>query len=102
MREAVLQQEPDRPESYHSPSAGESKYKGAHRNVAIGALSQFVDRIEGEAEAMEMGREGADLEQQLAELETNDQIDAELAAMKKKLSDQKNDKTEKSDSKESK
>lgn len=32
---------------YHAPSETESRYKGAHRNIAIGALSQFVDREEG-------------------------------------------------------
>lgn len=32
---------------YHAPSDKESRYKGAHRNIAIGALSQFVDREEG-------------------------------------------------------
>ncbi len=32
---------------YHAPSEKESRYKGAHRNIAIGALSQFVDREEG-------------------------------------------------------
>jgi len=32
---------------YHAPGEDESKYKGAHRNIAIGALSQFVDRKEG-------------------------------------------------------
>jgi len=32
---------------YHAPSEKESQYKGAHRNIAIGALSQFVDRKEG-------------------------------------------------------
>ena len=31
---------------YHSPSDTESAYKGAHRNIVIGALSQYVDRIE--------------------------------------------------------
>jgi hypothetical protein len=31
---------------YHSPSDKESQYKGAHRNIALGALSQFVDRKE--------------------------------------------------------
>jgi hypothetical protein len=31
---------------YHSPSDKESKYKGAHRNIVIGALSQYVDRKE--------------------------------------------------------
>jgi len=31
---------------YHSPSDKESKYKGAHRNIVVGALSQYVDRKE--------------------------------------------------------
>jgi hypothetical protein len=31
---------------YHSPSDKESRYKGAHRNIALGALSQYVDRKE--------------------------------------------------------
>lgn len=31
---------------YHAPSDKESRYKGAHRNIALGALSQFVDRKE--------------------------------------------------------
>lgn len=31
---------------YHSPGENESNYKGAHRNIALGALSQFVDRKE--------------------------------------------------------
>lgn len=30
---------------YHSPSEKESKYKGAHRNIALGALSQFIDPV---------------------------------------------------------
>lgn len=40
---------------YHSPSEKESRYKGAHRNIAIGALSQFVNRKEGK-EKTEDGR----------------------------------------------
>lgn len=32
---------------YHAPSEKESRYKGAHRNIAIGAISQFIDRKEG-------------------------------------------------------
>jgi hypothetical protein len=31
---------------YHSPSDKESRYKGAHRNIALGALSQYIDRKE--------------------------------------------------------
>ena len=34
---------------YHSPSDTESSYKGAHRNIVIGALSQYVDRNESPA-----------------------------------------------------
>ena len=30
---------------YHAPSDTESKYKGAHRNIVIGALSRFVDPV---------------------------------------------------------
>lgn len=30
---------------YHSPSAKESKYKGAHRNIALGALTQFINPV---------------------------------------------------------
>lgn len=30
---------------YHAPSETESKYKGAHRNIVIGALSQHVDPV---------------------------------------------------------
>lgn len=33
---------------YHAPGEDESQYKGAHRNIAIGALSQFVDRVESD------------------------------------------------------
>ena len=33
---------------YHAPSEKESRYKGAHRNIALGALSQFIDRKESE------------------------------------------------------
>jgi hypothetical protein len=33
---------------YHAPSDKESKYKGAHRNIVIGALSQYVDRVESD------------------------------------------------------
>jgi hypothetical protein len=33
---------------YHAPGETESRYKGAHRNIAIGALSQYVDRIESD------------------------------------------------------
>lgn len=40
---------------YHAPSDKESKYKGAHRNIAIGALSQFIDRKESK-EKTEDGR----------------------------------------------
>ena len=40
---------------YHAPSEEESRYKGAHRNIAIGALSQFVDRKESD-EKTEDGR----------------------------------------------
>jgi len=40
---------------YHSPSDKESKYKGAFRNIALGALSQFVDRQESQ-EKTEDGR----------------------------------------------
>lgn len=49
-------------------------------------VERRLDRIEGEAQAMEMGREGASLEQQFSELETNDEVEAELAAMKAKVS----------------
>jgi hypothetical protein len=31
---------------YHAPAEGVSKYKGAHRNITLGALSQYVDRYE--------------------------------------------------------
>lgn len=31
---------------YHAPSDKESAYKGAHRNIVIGALSQYVERVE--------------------------------------------------------
>lgn len=44
-----------------------------------------LDRIEGEAEAMVIGR-GENLEDAFKELETNDEIEQELAAMKAKAS----------------
>jgi len=31
---------------YHAPSDKESAYKGAHRNIVIGTLSQYVERVE--------------------------------------------------------
>lgn len=40
---------------YHSPSDKESKYKGAHRNIAIGAFSQYVDPVASK-ETTEDGR----------------------------------------------
>jgi len=33
---------------YHAPHQDDSKYKGAHRNIVIGALSQYVDRNESD------------------------------------------------------
>lgn len=56
-------------------------------------VERRLDRIEGEAEAMEMGREGKSLEAEFAELETNDEVEAELEALKAKVSGDK--KTEK-------
>lgn len=40
---------------YHSPHQDDSKYKGAHRNITVGALSQYVDRVESD-EKTEDGR----------------------------------------------
>lgn len=33
---------------YHSPSDKESKYKGAHRNIGLGALTQFINPVPSE------------------------------------------------------
>ncbi|WND03358.1 phage shock protein PspA [Temperatibacter marinus] len=48
-------------------------------------VERRLDRIEGEAEAMEMGREGKSLEQEFADLETTDEVEAELEALKAKV-----------------
>lgn len=48
-------------------------------------VERRLDRIEGEAQAMEMGREGKSLEAQFSELETTDELEAELAALKAKV-----------------
>lgn len=48
-------------------------------------VERRLDRIEGEAQAMEMGREGKSLEAEFAELETNDEVEAELEALKAKV-----------------
>lgn len=49
-------------------------------------VERRLDRIEGEAEAMEMGRGGQTLSEEIQDLETNEAINAELAAMKKAMS----------------
>ncbi len=49
-------------------------------------VERRLDRIEGEAEAMEMGRGGQSLSDEIQDLETNEAINAELAAMKKAMS----------------
>lgn len=50
----------------------------------FGKVERRLDRMEGEAQAMEMGREGKSLEGQFADLETTDEVEAELAALKAK------------------
>lgn len=46
-------------------------------------LERRVDDAEGRADAAGMGSQPKSLEDEIAELETNDRVDAELAAMKK-------------------
>ena len=74
-------------ESAHNRAKVREAYAGQKVEDAFSRfelLERRADMAEGRADALSLGAPGKTLEEEIAELKSNDRVDAELAAMKAK------------------